>query len=309
MLGLVLQSKVVGTDDTTVKLRDDQLDHTRTAYFWAYVGDNDHPYTCYDFTSSHSRDGPAKIFQDFEGFLQGDAYSGYIHIANSSNGKIRHAGCMSHARRYFDRARTTQPSDAAHQALAYIRRLYQVEDEAEQMSSEQRLQLRQQKSVPILDEFRDWLDSQSLALPQSGLGEAIQYTRKHWDSLCLFTTDGDIPIDNNRTENTLRQQVLGRLNWLFVGSERGGETAAILYSLVASCKRLRIDPFAYLQDVFSRLPSITAEEDLRELLPDIWLENNPKHRLAHRVEQDRQAKERRRQRRARGRKLDKVRAK
>jgi hypothetical protein len=263
----------------------------------------------YDFTSSHSRDGPAKIFQDFEGFLQGDAYSGYIHIANSSNGKIRHAGCMSHARRYFDRARTTQPSDAAHQALAYIRRLYQVEDEAEQMSSEQRLQLRQQKSVPILDEFRDWLDSQSLALPQSGLGEAIQYTRKHWDSLCLFTTDGDIPIDNNRTENTLRQQVLGRLNWLFVGSERGGETAAILYSLVASCKRLRIDPFAYLQDVFSRLPSITAEEDLRELLPDIWLENNPKHRLAHRVEQDRQAKERRRQRRARGRKLDKVRAK
>ena len=107
-------------------------------------------------------------------------------------------------------------------------------------------------------------------LPASPLGEAITYTLNQWESLCLFTRDGDIPLDNNRTEHTLRQQVLGRVNWLFVGSERGGETAAILYTLVATCKRLRIDPFAYLRDVFTRLPEGFSDETLRDLLPDRW---------------------------------------
>lgn len=309
MLVLALQSKVLGTDDTTVKLRDEQLDHTRTAYFWAYVGDDDHPYTCYDFTTSHSRDGPAKILQGFEGYLQGDAYDGYIHIAKTSEGKIQHAGCWSHARRYYDRARTTAPSDAVHEALAYIKRLYLVEHEAAEMSSESRFRLRQRKSIPILNEFHEWLQGQKRALPQSAFGEAINYTLRHWESLCLYTSDGDIQIDNNRTEHTLRQQVIGRLNWLFVGSERGGNTAAVLYTLVASCKRLRIDPFAYLRDVFKRLPEITTEESLRDLLPDRWIEQNPTHRLAHRVKEDDQAKQRRRQQRARKRQLAKAKAK
>jgi hypothetical protein len=309
MLALALESKVLGTDDTTVKLRDEQLDHTRTAYFWAYVGDDNHPYTCYDFTTSHSRDGPARILQDFEGYLQGDAYPGYIHIADTSGGKIQYAGCWSHARRYFDRARTTAPSDAVHEALAYIQRLYLVEREAAELSSARRLQLRERKSIPILKEFHVWLQGQKRALPQSAFGEAINYTLNHWESLCVYTTDGDIPIDNNRTEHTLRQQVIGRLNWLFVGSERGGHTAAVLYSLVATCKRLRIDPFAYLRDVFQRLPEITTEDSLRDLLPDRWIEQNPTHRLAHRVNEDSQAEQRRRQRRARKRQLAKAQAK
>jgi transposase len=302
MLALALQSKVLASDDTTVKLRDNQLDHTRTAYFWAYVGDNDHPYVCYDFTTSHSRDGPIKILKGFEGYLQGDAYSGYIHIADTSDGKIQFAGCWSHARRYFDRARTTPQSDAVHQALAYVKRLYAVEDQAAEMESESRLRHRQQKSVPILKAFRDWLGQQQ-ALPESPFGKAINYTLNHWEALCLFTTDGDIPLDNNRTEHALRQQVIGRLNWLFVGSEGGGHTAAVLYTLVATCKRLRIDPFAYLRDVFSRLPEDSTDEALRDLLPDRWIDQNPQHRLAHRVNEDDQAKERRRKRRDRKRQL------
>jgi hypothetical protein len=288
-------------------LRDEQLDHTRTAYFWAYVGDDDHPYVCYDFTTSHSRDGPMRILKGFEGYLQGDAYSGYIHIADTSGGKIQFAGCWSHARRYFDRARTTPQSGVVHQALAYIKRLYLVDDEAAEMSSESRLRHRQQKSVPILNEFREWLGKQQ-ALPESPFGKAIHYTLNHWESLCLFTTDGDIPLDNNRTEHALRQQVIGRLNWLFVGSERGGETAAVLYTLVATCKRLRIDPFEYLRDVFDRLPKITSAESLQDLLPDRWIEQNPQHRLAHRVKEDDQAKERRRERRARKRQLARAKA-
>ena len=135
-------------------------------------------------------------------------------------------------------------------------------------------------------------------LPSSPLGEAIGYTLNQWDSLCLFLKDGDIPLDNNRTEHALRQQVLGRLNWLFVGSEQGGDTAAVLYTLVATCKRLRIDPLAYLRDVFETLPKINgqnAQEQLHDLLPDRWIEKHPEHRLAHREKEASQAQERRRQ--------------
>lgn len=310
MICLTLQSKVLGTDDTTVPMRDRQLDRTRTAYFWAYVGDHDHPYICYDFTTSHSRDGPQIFLQDFRGYLQGDAYSGYIEIARRSKGTIQHAGCWSHARRYFDRARNSAPTRLVHEALAYIKRLYSVEHEAESMSSEERLRLRQQESVVIVREFQRWLQrQQGDVLPSSPLGEAISYTLNQWDSLCLFLEDGDIPLDNNRTEHAVRQQVIGRLNWLFVGSQRGGETAAVLYTLVASCKRLRIDPCAYLRDVFERLPKINHQEQLHDLLPDRWIENHPEHRLAHREKEASQAKQRRRERRARRRQLQQAKAK
>jgi transposase len=304
MVRRTLASKVLGTDDTTVPLRDGQLDHTRTAYFWAYVGDHEHPYICYDFTTSHSREGPQKFLQGFRGYLQGDAYSGYIEIALASNGKIKHAGCWAHARRYYHRAREKAPTQAVHEALAYIQRLYEVEDEAAELSSADRLHLRRDKSAGILNEFHQWLQQQAaVVLPQSPLGEAINYTLNQWQSLSLFLEDGDLPLDNNRTEHALRQQVLGRVNWLFVGSGRGGETAAVLYTLVATCKRLRIDPFAYLRDVFTRLPEIATDKPVEDLLPDRWIDGHPESRLVHRDKQASQAKERRRQRRTRRREL------
>jgi transposase len=310
MICLALQSKVLGTDDTTVPLRDDQRDRTRTAYFWAYVGDPDHPYTVYDFTTRHCRDGPEKFLKGFQGILQGDGYSGYIEIARQSKGTIQLAGCWSHARRYYDRARNSAPSRQVHEALAYIQRLYDVEHEAEATSPDALLPLRQQKSRTVIEEFRQWLERhQGDVLPSSPLGEAIRYTLNQWESLCLFLEDADIPLDNNRTEHTLRQQVLGRVNWLFVGSERGGETAAILYSLVATCKRLRIDPFAYLRDVFARMPEIRAQEQLHHLLPDRWIQQHPEHRLAHRVKEETQARQRRRERRARRRLLQQAKKK
>ena len=310
MVRRTLASKVLGTDDTTVPLRDGQLDHTRTAYFWAYVGDHEHPYICYDFTTSHSREGPQKFLHGFRGYLQGDAYSGYIEIALASNGKIKHAGCWAHARRYYHRAREKAPTQAVHEALAYIQRLYDVEDEAAELSSADRLRLRRDKSAGILNEFHQWLQQQAaVVLPQSPLGEAINYTLNQWQSLSLFLEDGDLPLDNNRTEHALRQQVLGRVNWLFVGSGRGGETAAVLYTLVATCKRLRIDPFAYLRDVFTRLPEIATDKPLEDLLPDRWIDGHPESRLVHRDKQASQAKERRRQRRARRRELRQAQAK
>lgn len=293
-----LESKLVGTDDTHVAVQYPELDHTRNGYFWAYVGDSDHPYVSYDFTPNRSRDGPVAFLQGFRGYLQGDAYSGYIEIARQSNGRITHVGCWAHARRYFVRAEETAPDRLVHDALSFIQCLYDVEDEAATWSSTERLALRQRKSVKLLDAFHPWLVAQQQSvLPSSPLGEATSYTLNQWESLCLYTRDGDLPIDNNRTERVLRQQVLGRINWLFVGSERGGHTAAVLYSLVASSKRLRIDPFAYLRDVFTRLPSIASQE-IAELLPDCWIKQHPSARLAHRVEEATRAAGRRRARRA-----------
>ncbi len=319
MVRLALESKVLGTDDTTVPLRDERLDRTATAYFWAYVGDDTYPYTCYDFTTGHARAGPESFLSGFAGYLQTDGYSVYQGIAADSKGTIHNVGCWSHARRYFDRARDASPTRIVHEGLAYIGRLYDVEHQVDenaaregwdaQRAAAERLALRREKSSVIVREFRSWLDAQQPeAVPSSPLAKAINYTLNQWDSLQLFLEDGDIPLDNNRTENAIRQQVLGRLNWLFVGSAKGGETAAVLYTLVATCRRLRIDPFAYLRDVFTRMPTATAD-DLPQLLPDRWIEQHPEHRLAHRQREANQAEQRRRDRRARRRKLQQARAK
>lgn len=302
-----LLSHVLGTDDTTVPVQVAELERTRTGRFWSYVGDQRHPYVCYDFTPNRSRDGPQAFLQDFQGFLQGDAYAGYVQLARESGGTIQHVGCWAHARRYFDRAREKAPDRAVHEALAFIQRLYDIEDEAAKLSADQRLAMRADKSLPILAEFRRWLEQQD-ALPSSLLGEAITYTVNQWESLSLYTQDGQIPIDNNRTELTLRQQVLGRNNWLFVGSEKGGRTAAVLYSLVGSCKRLRIDPLAYLRDVLTRLPGINNDQ-LAELLPDRWIAKHPDHRLEHREREANRAETRRRDRRARRRQLARIQSK
>lgn len=308
ILQRTLQSDVLGTDDTPVPIQDSELERTRTGRFWAHFGDDRHPYVCYDFTPNRSRDGPQKFLKDFQGFLQADAYAGYIELARNSGGTIRHVGCWAHARRYFDRARERGPSRAVHEGLAFIQRLYDVEHQAEEMPADQRLALRRDKSIPILREFRVWLDRQD-AVPSSPLAEAITYTVNQWESLNLYVQDGRIPIDNNRTEATVRQQVVGRNNWLFLGSEKGGHTAAVLYTLVVSCKRLRIDPYAYLRDVLTRLPTITGNDLLAELLPDHWIARHPEHRLEHREREACQAKARRKDRRARRKQLARARSK
>ena len=298
---LVLSSHVLGTDDTPVRLIDPELTHTRRAHFWAYVGDDRHRYTVYDFTESHKRDGPARFLENYRGVLQADAFSGYDAIYYGSGGEIVEAGCCAHARRKFFESRETAP-EAAHQGLAYFRRLYDVEDQAAGLTSAVRLTLRQELSLPILEEFRDWLNEQLTTLrPKSPIALAVKYCMRHWDALTRFATDGAIPIDNNRSERTLRDQAIGRKNWLFVGSRQGGATAATLYSVVASAKRHHLDPEAYLADVLARLPATTNPLALRALLPDRWAKSHPEHVRQHRREEATAAAKRKLNRRERRR--------
>jgi len=231
MVERVRRSHVIHTDDTPVPVLDAQLPHTRTGRFWVYIGDAEQPYSVYDYTPSRKRDGPAEFLRDYRGYLAADAFSGYDGIY--VGGAVKQVLCWAHARRKFYEARTVQP--AAHQALAFIGRLYDIEREAKDALPERRLKLRRARSLPILDQLRAWLTATEPAvLPKSPLGQAIGYVLPRWAGFTRYCEDGRLAIDNNVSERTLRPCTIGRKNWLFVGSDRGGRTAAILFSLVAS---------------------------------------------------------------------------
>jgi len=281
MVKEVLQSKVIHTDDTSVQVLDKNLPQTRTGRFWVYLGDQDHPYAVFDHTATRERDGPMKFLngwgRDRKVYLQADAYGGYDGIylgqAGSKIGNVIEVACLAHCRRKFYDAQGSDSATAT-QALAYIRLLYDVEDQAKEMTPPERAALRQELAVPRLKEFRAWLESRQAAhggpvLPKSPMGQAITYAFNQWDALCVYTTDGDLDIDNNAAERALRRIAVGRSNWTFLGSENGGHTAAILYSFIATCQRHRINVFDYLCDVLTRIAAHPMNR-LAELLPNRW---------------------------------------
>jgi transposase len=265
----VLASKVIQTDDTPVGVLDPDLTRTRTGRLWTYVGDNDHPYTVYDYTPNRSRDGPEAFMKEFRGYLQADAYSGYDELYKDS--EVVELACWAHTRRKFYEA---QSSDLMRSMimLAYIRLLYDVEREARDLAldSARRLALRQEKSVPILADIETYLRREQIqVLPKSPEGHAIAYALSNWQALIRYCRDGDLEIDNNAAERSLRGVAVGRKNWMFFGSDNGGRTAAILTSFTTTCKRLDIDPWVYLRDIFARI-SAHKQSRLVELLPDKW---------------------------------------
>jgi hypothetical protein len=232
-----------------------------------YVGDT-HPATIvYDYTANHSRAGPRDFLGDFRGSLQADAYAGYD--ALYATGRVVEVGCWAHARRYFWEAKEADAGRAL-QALGVIHRLYQVEAEAKALEAEARRALRQAKARPVLERFKGWLDEQAdLVLPKSPIGEAVSYARGQWTALMRYLEDGTLAIDNNAAERALRRVVTGRKNWLFCGSDEGGKRAAILYSVVATCREQGLDVWAYLKDVLERIPTHPARRRA-ELLPWNW---------------------------------------
>lgn len=283
----VLRSDVLHTDATSVKIRDAQKKLKRTGYFWTYAGDDQHALVAFDYTPTHSRDGPATFLRDFRGYLQADAHSVYDDLY--PDGRIVEVGCWMHARRGFFEARTVDRL-RAETALAYIGRLYAVERElAEQIALAWRelprgdrhariAAVRQERSRPVLEEFFPWLEAEAPKLvPKNPVRQAMDYALRQRVALSRYCEDGRLAIDNGVAERVLRGIALGRRNWLFCGSERGARAACVYFSLAASCRRHEIDPFAYLRDLFTRMPVLLADthgrpsaEELRPLLPDRW---------------------------------------
>lgn len=263
----LLASKVIHTDDTPVPVLDRSREKTRTARLWVYLGDRGHPNTVFDFTPDRSRDGPATFLKGYAGYLQADAYSVYDGIY--AGGLVSEVACMAHARRKFYDARDSDPA-RAFTALAFVRQLYQIEARARDLPADQRAAMRQRHAVPVLDGFALWIQRESSrVLPKSPLGEAITYAQLQWQALRRYTEDGDLSIDNNAAERALRAVAVGRKNWIFAGSDEGGRRAAILYSLIASARRHGLDPYAYLRDLFERLPT-HPHDRFTELTPAAW---------------------------------------
>jgi transposase len=283
----LLQSRVIHGDDTGVKLRVEGADRTRKAHLWACIGDADYPYVVFDFTADYTAEGPERFLHGYRGYLQADALAQYEGLYGDD--QVKHCCCWAHARRKFVAA-ADGGDDQAKQALELIGQLYALERDLPPLlppaddpaahqrrrdREEQRRALRQQRAEPLLVQLKKWLDEQRpQTLPKSLLGQAIGYALNNWEALRRYLEQGYLAIDNNLSERTLRAIALGRNNWGVLGSETGGRTAAVLYTIVGTCKHLGIDPFVYLREALPGLFALgekpTAEQ-VAAWLPDRWL--------------------------------------
>ncbi len=268
-----LKTSVLQSDDTTVVQRNGNKSGQREVHVWAWR--DQHAGVFYKATDSRNRDGPRQVVGDREGRLQCDGHDCYSGL---DPGKIVRIGCWAHARRYFEKARKRGDKNAK-QAMDWIGKLFAVEREGKEgrggreLTDVQLVALRQEKSAPIIDALRAWLDDAQLhppSLPEGPLMKGVGYALNQWDTLIRFLTDGRIrEISNNGCERAMRATVIGRKNWYFFGSEEGADAAVVLMSLVQSCREHRVNPLLYLRDVLSAVSS-TPKSKIRTLTPRAW---------------------------------------
>ena len=271
----VLSSPVIQADETGIRVLRHTIPGRRRGQIWV-VGAKPGE-LCYAYAPTKEGKWIHQLLAGYQGFLQADAAGGFDQLYKA--GSIVEVGCNAHARRRFVNAAHAGEA-AALWILAAYKKLYAIEREAreEGHDSASRHRLRQEKSKPLIKELYAYLDELEGALrPSSLTAQGIQYAKRHREALCRFLSDGRLEIDNNRAERALRQVALGRVNWTFAGSPAGAERATVLYSLVASCKELGINPAAYLKDVIERIPTHPARL-IAELTPRGWLEKQREQR-------------------------------
>jgi transposase len=265
----ILRHSVIHADETPVALLAPGHGKTKRAYVWVYRTTNfvAQRAVLFDFTASRAGEHPRRVLEGFGGTLVTDDYSGYFGL--QAQGVVA-ALCWAHARRKLFEAHKFNGSTIAGQAVTLIAKLYEIEREARELEPEARWLLRQQRSRPIVDALHVWLTEQRQKLANADVtARAIDYSLSNWRALTRYLDDGNVPIDNNAAENAVRPLVVGRKNWLFVGSQQAGERAAVVMSLIESAKLNGHDPWAYLKDVFERLPTL-KQRDLAQLLPHNW---------------------------------------
>lgn len=259
----IKQHPVVGLDDTWINCLDPGAGKTHQSRLWGYYADDE--FYC-DYRRTREGKWPAEFLADYRGTIMADAFAGHHRLFTDD--QLTSAACMAHARRKFDEA-LTAGEVAADQALDLFALLYRIERDTADLSNEQRQQQRQTNAVPLLNRLEKRLLSwETTERPSSRLYQAARYTRKILPQLRTYTTDGRIPIDNNDLERCWRQTALNRKNSLFVGSDRGGEWAATLFTICQSCRLIDLDPGQYLIDIFAELH--TGRTDYANLRPKSW---------------------------------------
>ena len=261
----------MGHDDTPVKMLDPGAGKTKRTRLWVAVSGAGPPLVHFSFSLSRHQKTPIDFFRDYDGAVICDDYAGYPNI---DCGRLLY--CWAHARRYVDKAKTVEPAFAT-QVLLEIAQLYRIEKRIRDASEDDRRKVRQTESLQQLDTIFALLQSRSFR-PKSPMQKAIDYILDNRKGLTRFAEDPRLPIDNNAAERAIRRVAIGRRNWLFLGSETGGRTAAILMSLLGTCWANRVNAWAYLKDVLDRMPS-TPENQLEQLLPHVWIEKHPEARL------------------------------
>jgi len=256
-------------DETPIRYLDpDVKGKSQQGYLWVYSRPGGE--VLFEWRVSRGRAGPEEFLQKFRGKLQTDGYGVYEALAKEREG-LTLVGCWAHARRGFHEAL------AEHQKLVawfmkQIGLLYQVERELRRQKAGPKLRqaVRQWQSQPVLDRLqRAMRRVRERALPAGRLGQAIEYALKRWKELNEYVADGHLEIDNNLTENAIRPSAVGKKNWLFIGHPEAGERSAIIYTLLACCRRHGINPFDYLKDLFTRLPAAKITE-IRQFTPKEW---------------------------------------
>jgi len=269
MSRLILDSRVLQSDATTLPVIKKGLGKAHKGFVWVYRGDADHPYVFYDYSDTEHSIYPERVLKGFTGILQTDGTNKYNEIIKEG---ATAANCWAHVHCYFEDAWKDDP-EAADFPMGIIKSLFDVERVAISLSEDERKDLRQRVSKPKIALLKTWLvETQHVELPKSKLGEAISYTLNRWPALLVYLDHPCVDISNNASERSIKPLVLSRRNWLFAGSEEGGHTAATIMSIIETCKRLRINPFEYMKDVLTRLPSAPAKTvQIDDFLPDRWL--------------------------------------
>ena len=270
MKSLLLKSKVTATDDTPMKVQDrSKAKNMKIGRVWIYLGDDEHPVNLFDYTCGRGRAGPMSFLEGFKGYLLGDCFSGNQALC-AETGCI-HVACNAHARRYFIKAEPNNKAACA-EILKMYRELFKIEREAQELNikGEQLKLMREQEAKPLLNQMKTWLDHHALiALPKSSFGKAVHYCLNNWTELTNYLLDGDLRIDNNLAEQEMKRVAINRKNSLFFGSDKGGEDAEVFMSLISTCRRHNVEPWAYLRDVIEILTR-DPDSDLDSLLPNNW---------------------------------------
>lgn len=262
----VLCQGYIQADETPIQVLDkSKKGKSHRGYFWEYRS----PLTntiFFDYRRGRGREGPGELLASFKGYLQTDGYVAYDSIGKRKD--VTQLNCMAHARRYFEKALDSDNARAGY-AMEMFQKVYAVERKAREigLTPEQRKELRLDESLPILNELGKWMaTSLKEVLPKSPIGKAFQYNIPRWDNLIAYLYDGNLEIDNNLAENAIRPITIGRKNYLFAGSDRGAERAAMFYSFFGTCKANNVNPFQWLKRVLEIIPEYKVNR-LHEILP------------------------------------------
>ncbi|CAM4423171.1 hypothetical protein BOTU111921_29480 [Bordetella tumbae] len=270
----ILAHRVVHADETPVQMLQPGSKKTHRAYLWAYAPGafESLKAVIYDFTQGRAGEHARAFLGDWQGSLLCDDYSGYKACFTQGMAEV---GCMAHARRKFYELHAASKSQLAEQALQHIGQLYEVERQVKDLDIDARRRIRQERSKPLADALHLWMKEQRARVPDgSATAKAFDYSLKRWSALTRYLDDGQLPIDNNHIERQIRPVAVGRNNWLFAGSLRAGKRAAAVMTLVQSAKLNGHDPYAYLKDVLTRLPTQPASR-IDQLLPHNWQPQTP----------------------------------